>query len=157
MRNWKAIASGALLALPLVLGLPQTAGAEEGWSYDLSHELMSPYCPGRTLADCPSDQATDVVEWMVEQERAGRGEEEVRGELYARFGEILRAAPKPEGVGLLSYGLPLLALLAGGAVVATFLRRQSSGPAPAAPAEVDPEALRAIDAELADDPTDRRA
>ena len=36
------------------VGLVGTAGAEdeEPWAYDLASDLMSPFCPGRTVASC---------------------------------------------------------------------------------------------------------
>ena len=53
------------LALALLLALLATpalgAGDPEGWAYDVSAELMSPFCPGRTLSDCPSQAAKSLV------------------------------------------------------------------------------------------------
>ena len=43
--------------------------------------------------------------------------------LYARYGEQLRQAPVPEGVGLLAYAVPLGALFAGGVVLWIFFAR----------------------------------
>jgi hypothetical protein len=61
------VSSLCLFALP--------AGAQteaEGWSYEMWNDLMSPFCPGRTLADCPSDKAEELRQWIVDQEAGGR-------------------------------------------------------------------------------------
>jgi len=123
----------------------------EGWAYKISNEVMSPFCPGRTLSACPSPQADDLRMWLMVQEASGRSREDVEAELYERYGEVLRAAPLAEGFGMAAYVFPVIAFLAGGVVVGVFLRRQTrtvADPAPSAPAS-DPELERAIDQELA--------
>ena len=97
----------SVLLLGFVWALP-AAGADErsGWGYRLSREIMSPYCPGRTLSDCPSPQAAEVREWIVEQEKAGASRSEVEAQLFQVFGEQLRQAPKAEGMGLVAYLIP---------------------------------------------------
>lgn len=150
----------AAWALLLGLALAAPAAAEEeppDWGYALAHDLMSPYCPGRTLAECPSPQADTLRLWILVQAAAGRSEAEVRAELYERFGEVLRAAPKAEGVGLAAYAVPAGAVVAGGLLLLWFLRRQTARPddeapraaAPAAGPALDPELERRIDEDLA--------
>ena len=130
----------------------EAAAEPEGWAYKISHDLMSPFCPGRTLSACPSPQADELRMWVIVQEASGRSREDVEAELYERYGEVLRAAPLAEGFGLTAYAFPVIAFLAGGVVVAVFLRRQTravADPAPSAPAS-DPELESAIDRELED-------
>jgi len=153
----------AALLLPglLLAAAPGDARAQdaqaEGWSYEMWNELMSPYCPGRTLADCPSEPADELRIWIVNQERAGRDPQAVEAQLYEQFGDILRSAPRPSGVGITAYLIPLLAFLGGGALVAVFLRRQSdrqavaSAPAIARGPAPDAESLRRVDEQLSDE------
>jgi cytochrome c-type biogenesis protein CcmH/NrfF len=126
--------------------------ASAGWSHELEHSLMSPYCPGRALTECPSPQATELRLWIQAQERAGVPRSEVEARLFQEFGDQLRVSPRAEGWGLWAYLVPAFALLAGGVVVFGFLRRQggagsaSAVPAPASVA--DPELAREIEREL---------
>jgi cytochrome c-type biogenesis protein CcmH/NrfF len=143
-----------LLLLGVAWALP-AAGADEeaGWGYRLSREVMSPYCPGRALSDCPSPQAAEVREWIVEQEQAGVPRSEVEQELFRVFGDQLLQAPRAEGMGLMAYVIPAVAFAAGGALVAIFLRRQRSAlggpePAPTPAAPLDPELERQVEEEL---------
>ena len=55
------------LGLACVLLAAGVAHAD-GWASDLANDLMSPFCPGRTLADCPSPQAKSLVVWLGIQE-----------------------------------------------------------------------------------------
>jgi cytochrome c-type biogenesis protein CcmH/NrfF len=142
-----------LLAVALA-GAAGAAHAEESeWAYELSDELMSPFCPGRALSECPSPQAEELRLWIIDQERAGVPREQVEAELYGVWGDQLRQAPRAEGVGLVAYLVPAGVFLAGGGLVAWFLRRQrrdAGGPAdetPAVPARVAPGAP-GLDAEL---------
>jgi cytochrome c-type biogenesis protein CcmH/NrfF len=160
--------TGLLLALAgLVLG-PEAAGSEggqaeataggagsapapEGWAYAVAREIMSPFCPGRTLAECPSPQAQTLRAWLLVQEAAGRSRAEVEAELLERYGDQILALPPARGFGLTAYAIPVAVFLAGGAVVALFLRRQTrearAEPRPR-PAPLSPELERLVDAEL---------
>ena len=146
---------GAAVAAAFFLAATSAPAQEpEGWAYDLANQIMSPYCPGRTLAECPSPQANTLRMWLIVQEAAGRDRAEVKAELIERFGDVVRAAPRPEGFGLAAYVVPVLVFLAGGVLVAVLLRRFTRVrplPAPgAAPDEpLDPELERQVDEELA--------
>lgn len=137
----------ALLCVPLLV---QGVRAEEpGWSYEVWNDLMSPFCPGRTLADCPSEQAEELRGWIVEQEAAGRARKDVYDEIVAEYGDRVLQAPVPTGFGLAAYVIPVLLFVAGGGLVAVFLRRQTraaSRPVPVA--AVDPDLQRELDEEI---------
>ena len=147
-----------LVAGLLGVGLAVAPGAradEASYSMELWHGLMSPYCPGRTLMDCPSGQAAELRHWIAEQEQAGRSKQEVEDELYAQFGDVILQAPKAQGFGIAAYVFPLVALCVGGGIVWIFLRRQVAAGAttgePAlrkGPAVLDPEIERRIDEEM---------
>ncbi len=100
----------------------ETASAKS-WGYDLASELMSPYCPGRTLASCPSPQAAELVQWMVLQEAAGSTQEEVVAILIERFGEEILGAPPAKGITLWAYIFPVLGFVVGGGLAFVALRR----------------------------------
>ncbi len=140
--------AATLLVASLLLGAAAVA-EPEGWAYDLSGELMSPFCPGRTLSECPSPQANSLRMWLIVQEAAGRSRAEVEAELYERYGDAILAAPRAEGFGIAAYLIPVVAFMAGGALLALFLRRQTRAPAPVAAAgPVDAELERLVDEEL---------
>jgi cytochrome c-type biogenesis protein CcmH/NrfF len=127
-------------------------GAAPSWGYELAAELMSPFCPGRTLADCPSPAAANIRMWILVQAAAGRTKADVEDELLQRYGDRIRSAPKAEGFGWAAYLVPLGVFVGGGLLVAYVLRRMTRGappPPPAAARPVDPELERRVDEELA--------
>ena len=138
-RRRRALLAGlpALLALAgalLLASLPAAAAraadrADEAWAYDLARDLMSPYCPGRALAECPSPQADALRLWILQQARAGASREQVEAQLLQTFGDKLLQAPRAEGMGLVAYVVPAVLVVAGAGLLALFLRRQSAAAA----------------------------
>jgi cytochrome c-type biogenesis protein CcmH/NrfF len=147
-----AVLAFVLLAWAVPAG---ASGDAEGWSYRLAHELMSPFCPGRTLSACTSDQAAELRQWMVMQEAAGTSREEVIAILEQRFGDVIRSRPEAEGWGMAAWLLPVIAALAGLGVAFVALRRMvapQGAPRPTAAGaphlDIDPELERLVDQEL---------
>lgn len=142
----------AALVLALVLGM--VCGPAEGAdseiekgreAYALSRDLMSPYCPGRTLADCPSPDAAALREEIRTRIGEGVPAEQVRADLERRFGSRVQGVPR----GALGWSVPGLVLLAGAVLLVIAIRRLSR-PAvedePAIPTDLE----REIERELRD-------
>jgi cytochrome c-type biogenesis protein CcmH len=148
MRRLAAACAFALLAAAAA------GAAEETWRYEVYRDLMSPYCPGRTLDACPSPQAAELRQWIGAQEDAGRSRDEVEEQLVRIYGETMLSAPRAQGWGLTAYVIPVGAFAFGGALLWIFLRRQAAAaPAPAPGAgislPIDPELERRVDQEIA--------
>jgi cytochrome c-type biogenesis protein CcmH len=143
-----------------ILVLGASGVAAKSFSYDLAGELMSPYCPGRTLSSCPSPQAAELVQWMVVQEAGGATREQIVDMLIERFGEEILGAPPAKGIMLWAYVVPMLGFVLGGGLVAVVLRRivarnvvevAASGHAVGvAGARADDDLAKLVDAELDD-------
>ena len=118
---------GSALLLGLTIVLVAGAGAARDWGYDLGDELMSPFCPGRTLSSCPSPQAAELVQWIVTQEAAGATREEVLEILVERYGEEILGAPPAEGITLWAYIFPVAGFVLFGGVAFYALRRIVAG------------------------------
>jgi cytochrome c-type biogenesis protein CcmH/NrfF len=93
-------------------------------AHELSRELMSPYCPGRTLADCPSPDAGAVRDEIREALRGGESVDSIRARIESRFGAQVIGVPTT----LLGWLLPIVALAAGALVLVLALRRAVSRP-----------------------------
>lgn len=111
---------------------PSEAGPP-AWAYQMAHELMSPFCPGRTLSACPSPQADELRQWILFQALAGRTREDIERSLADRYGDVLLSTPRAEGWGLSAYMVPVGAFLIGGGFVAWLLRRLVGGSTSGAP------------------------
>jgi cytochrome c-type biogenesis protein CcmH/NrfF len=134
LRGWMrcALAACALAAGPAFgQGLadePSATGGPPPWAYSLAHDLMSPFCPGRTLAACPSPQADELRQWILFQAAAGQSREEIEKTLFERFGDAMLSAPKAEGGwGVSAYLIPIGGFVVGGAFVFFVIARLARG------------------------------
>lgn len=114
------------------------ASAGSSWAYDLAGELMSPFCPGRTVASCPSPQATELIQWIATQEAAGATREEVIAVLVERHGEEILGAPPAKGITLWAYVFPVLGFAGFGLIAFRVLRRIVAPATPASSASAAP-------------------
>jgi cytochrome c-type biogenesis protein CcmH len=94
--------------------------------------VMSPFCPGLLLANCPSPQADSLRRAVARRAAAGESRAHLIADLVATYGDGIRAAPASRGFGLVAWLAPALVLVGGAAGVARWLTR-TVRPAPAAP------------------------
>lgn len=109
----------------------------------IAENLMSPFCPGMTLAACTSPAArewrSDIREWVNQ----GLGDEEIQARLEQRAGHDLSGTPR----SALGWFLPMTITLASMAVLGWLLyrwRRKEERPREPTPAKLD----AALDARL---------
>lgn len=116
----------ALAAFGLVLGASSaTAGGPEDLANRISAEVMSPYCPGVTLHDCPSDAAVQLRERILGWAQDGWSRERILDRLEAEYGPSIRSTPPASGAGLWAWVMPAVAVGAGLIVAAAVARRWS--------------------------------
>ncbi len=147
MRVVSLSAASALVAL-LIFGGAAAQGASDTelsrQSHRIAQDVMSPFCPGRTLADCPSPDAHAVREQIRELLASGVPEKQVRARLEQTYGDAVVGVPR----SALGWLLPALLLLAGAGLLVAVLRRLSAS-GPASPRESAPDgASGALEAEL---------
>lgn len=142
------------VAMLLMLASASAAAEDEVGraARDLSGELMSPFCPGRTLADCPSPDAAHLRRQIEARLEAGESTEAIVAAFTEQYGEALLAAPPRSGWGMVAWVVPGLAVCTAGALLVLWLRRHRAAPAgppsPAAPA--DPRLAAELDRLLRD-------
>ncbi len=63
---------------------------------ELSNDLMSPFCPGRTIASCPSSQARKLEERILAEAKSGKNRDQIEQSLVADYGsDIIGYRPPP--------------------------------------------------------------
>ncbi|MGH2788577.1 MAG: cytochrome c-type biogenesis protein [Actinomycetota bacterium] len=142
----------ALTAVLLLVAPSASADDPSSVANRVSQEVMSPFCDGLTVHDCPSQQSEELRFEILEMARAGMSSQEIVDELVTRYGERIRGVPEPTGVGLLVWVLPVVAVVAGAAVAFALARRFAGRtPAPLSGGGVgpSPEERARLDAELA--------
>ncbi len=139
---------GALAVVILLVPSPAHA-APQDVANDISNSIMSPYCDGVTLHDCPSQAAEDLRAQILAWVEAGWSRDRIVAELESRFGaEQISGRPSVGGSGLLAWLLPGLALLGGSALAVALVRRWTRRTRPVE-APVSAEDRGRVDLELA--------
>lgn len=104
---------------------PEDMQAEQ-LAQDIAGEMPSPYCPGRSIASCPSQAARELEEDILGLAKQGKDREQIEQVLVARFGEAtMGQAHSPVvlvGIGLASVVALALIVHAG----RTWLRRPTA-------------------------------
>ena len=90
-------------------------------------EVWSPYCPGRLLIDCTTDQARGLRAEIEHRLERGQSSEEVIGWIRRNHGDEALARPGSAAVWL----VPLAIFALGAIAVAVIVRRWTRRPAPA--------------------------
>ena len=138
-RTSRTVRSRALSSAAIVLFLAASilpgARAEESSNstaqierktHEISGAVLSPFCPGRSLNDCPSSKASDLKREISTMLQSGKSEEQVYDSLYERFGEHIRAVPKREGFGLLAWTFPIMFSALGAISLIVWLRNRDA-------------------------------
>ena len=102
--------------------------ALEATTTALASELRCPVCQGNSIQDSPSELAQQMRDLIRDQLRAGKTPDEVRAYFVDKYGEWILLSPKAEGLNLIVYVVPLIAVLVGGLVVWRTVRRWTTTP-----------------------------
>ena len=118
----------ALLVLPVtpVRSAAQSTPSDtvlEAQVRAVASELRCPVCQGESIQDSPSALAQEMRTIVREQLAAGKSPEDVKRYFTDKYGEWILLRPRAVGWNVLVYVLPLIALLAGAAVVMRATRR----------------------------------
>jgi cytochrome c-type biogenesis protein CcmH len=142
--------AGVAAALVVLFAGGVGAAQSQDVANDVSRNIMSPYCPGVTLHDCPSAESRELFQRIQRWAEDGMTRSQIIDHLEEEFGPAVRATPPREGSGWLAWILPALAVLAGGALAWRLARRWTSrdGDGEAPVVEVSDDDRARLDVEL---------
>jgi cytochrome c-type biogenesis protein CcmH len=145
------LATGAACLLWLGVGTAQAAGSVEveDRTREIASELRCVVCQNLSVADSPSDLAKEMRNLVREQVQQGKSREDIQAYFVSRYGEYVLLSPPKRGFNLLVWGLPFLAIVAGGGVVYLVARRWTEQ-SPAGRQAVDPTYAERVQRELRD-------
>lgn len=141
-----------IVAIALLVMSGPAQAAPQDVANDISEHVMSPFCPGVTLHDCPSDSAVALRDRITAMAEDGFTRAQIMAELESEYGETIRAEPLKSGRGLIAWVMPALAAIGAASVAWMLLRKWAR--VPEAPLAYDPDVhitpadRRRLDAEL---------
>ncbi len=104
----------------------------------VTSRLRCPVCQGESIQDSPAELATQMKSLVREQLASGKSEKEVFDYFIGKYGQWILLEPRAEGINLLVYGLPILFIVGGGALLWGAVSRWTR---PVAPMGEDPGTL----------------
>lgn len=127
MRHRRVLAAVVLGAAAAACAPAATTPVQQARA--IEREVWSPYCPGRLLVDCTTDQARQMRAEIEDRLRAGQEPSAVLAWIRRNHGDEALARPEPSGAGLAIWLVPAGFFVLGAAVLARQLRRWTR-PAP---------------------------
>ncbi|MBI2367266.1 MAG: cytochrome c-type biogenesis protein CcmH, partial [Deltaproteobacteria bacterium] len=115
----------------------------------ISAELRCVVCQNLSIADSPSEMAKQMRAIVREQLQAGKSPQEIKDYFVSKYGEWVLLKPATQGISLLVWVLPFVALLIGLALGIFFIRRWAAKKRSAQPAVADPKLLARVREEFA--------
>ena len=107
-RSWIGLVVAGLMILTLGVGAAEanerSVDEVSRMTRQISQEIYSPYCPGKTLAMCPSGNALDARMEIQHFASEGLSEEEIKAIFLERYGEEYALVQPPARDNLLLLG-----------------------------------------------------
>jgi cytochrome c-type biogenesis protein CcmH/NrfF len=129
---------------------PDRQATIETQASQLFNSLMSPFCPGRLLANCSSSAAEKLRNDIRTQLSEGATVEEITKALYGTYGDEIRAVPEASGFGLFAWVVPAAFFVVVALLLLLWIRSATRRPITAAEpdTELDAESAALIEEEL---------
>lgn len=104
------------------------AGRLDSLTTAIARQLRCPVCRQLSVEDSPSDLAREVKGVIRGRLERGEDEEEVLAYFVSKYGEWILLEPPKKGFNLVVWLVPVVGLLAGGAVLGLGFRRWLGAP-----------------------------
>lgn len=121
--------------------------AQEQEAAAIFESVLSPFCPGRLLRDCPSTAAHELKDKIRGMVVEGKSRADIQSYLFALYGNGIRSVPAHEGFGNVAWWAPTVFLLSGLGILGLWLRSKRAREEAAAP-PVTPEMVERISRHL---------
>ena len=121
----------AAIVFAVAISFPPEARAAEPRTtvQEVNNAIMSPACPGKILAACPSAEGAQLRELVRRKVEAGETLEQIVQYFVEVYGPEVLPVPPPKGFNLAAWLMPFMALFAGLGVVVVLVRAWSASAA----------------------------
>ncbi|PWB78507.1 MAG: cytochrome c-type biogenesis protein CcmH [Candidatus Methylomirabilota bacterium] len=100
-----------------------SAGSLEEQTLRVAAELRCPVCQNLSVADSPSEMATQMREVIHDKLKNGESPDQIRSYFVSRYGEWILLSPARHGFNWVAWLLPFVAILGGGGIIVLTIRR----------------------------------
>ena len=132
-RSWFAAGVIVVLAGFLVVAVATAPAPESNRAEAIGSRIKCPVCAGESIAASPSGLARDMMTQVEDLVGRGYSDDQVVEEILASYGGAQLLDPPRSGITLLLWLSPLVALVAGGWLIAARRRPRHGHPAASEP------------------------
>jgi cytochrome c-type biogenesis protein CcmH len=118
-----------VVVVALAMACAPEAKTDAARAQSVEAQVWSPYCPGRLLIDCTTQQARELRVEIARRVGRGQPDEEILDWVRAEFGDAAIARPSDSASGLIIWLVPAVLFVGGFAVLAVVIRRWRAVPA----------------------------
>lgn len=123
----KFFLTGMALLFVLSCAGPSTESTEQRIQR-LGDHLRCPVCRGVPISESPATLANEMMDILEDQVAQGKSDGEILKFFEERYGEWVLLQPKPEGMNLAVWILPILVVLGGAIFILISVKRKSNSP-----------------------------
>jgi cytochrome c-type biogenesis protein CcmH len=124
---WVVLAVVGLSALVWAAWPEGDAGSAEARANALADELRCPDCEGLSVAASSTSTARAIRADIEDRIAAGESDGEIRQRYVDLYGESILLEPEGDRLGFLVWGLPVVAIVMGAAIVSAIVLRGRRG------------------------------
>ena len=125
---WLVLAALVVIAIVVVAARSQPSHSPAARAARLENELACPVCTGESVADSNAPESRAIRIDVVKRIRAGQTDAQIRDAYVAEYDEHILLTPSNGGLGVVAWGVPVVALVIGAAGIVLALRRWSRTP-----------------------------
>jgi cytochrome c-type biogenesis protein CcmH/NrfF len=131
---WLGLTVVVVIAVGVLIGRSGTSNSPKARAGRLESELACPVCVGESVAESNAPESRAIRTSIVARIHAGQTDEQIRDAFVAIYGEHVLLTPSNGGLGVIAWGVPVIAIVLGAAGITFALRRSSRAPRLAATA-----------------------
>ncbi len=125
---WLALAVVVVIAIVTVIARSSPSHSPAARAARLENELACPVCTGESVADSNAPESRAIRIDVVRRIKAGQTDAEIRDAYVAEYDEHILLTPSNGGLGVIAWGVPVIALVIGAGGIVLALRRWSRTP-----------------------------
>jgi len=132
---WLALVAVVLVAVVALAARSGTSNSPAARAGRLDSQLACPVCVGESVAESNAPESRAIRADVVKRIHEGQADQEIRDAYVAIYGQHILLTPSNGGLGVIAWGVPVVALVIGAAGIFFALRRWSITPRLAATAD----------------------
>lgn len=125
---WAGLATIVVIAVVVLAARSGPSHSAAARAARLDNQLACPVCVGESVAESNAPESRAIRSDVVKRIREGQPDQQIRDAYVAIYGEHILLTPANGGLGVIAWGVPVIAFVFGAAGIGFALRRWTTTP-----------------------------